>query len=124
MVIWHVESTHYLEMTNHQNQKGWIRGNAKIGPVLEVVTNYHQGKHGVEIRIVSLAKDGSGISSGGKVTSRSCLFWWQVWRGRVCCSPTGHRTVVAQWSSSKNSELSLTFVARQLFSGLLTRRCR
>ena len=28
--------------------KGWIRGNTKIGPVLEVTTSYSQGKHGVE----------------------------------------------------------------------------
>ena len=32
--------------------KGWIRGNAKIGPVLEVTTCYLQGKYGVEIRIL------------------------------------------------------------------------
>ena len=31
--------------------KGWIRGNTKIGPVLEVTTSYLQGKYGVEIRI-------------------------------------------------------------------------
>ena len=29
--------------------KGWIRGNTKIGPVLEVTTSYLQGKYGVEI---------------------------------------------------------------------------
>ena len=26
--------------------KGWIQGNTKIGPVLEVTTSYLQGKHG------------------------------------------------------------------------------
>ena len=31
--------------------KGWIQGNTKIGPVLEVTTSYLHGKHGVEIRI-------------------------------------------------------------------------
>ena len=31
--------------------KGWIQGNTKVGPVLEVTTSYLQGKHGVEIRI-------------------------------------------------------------------------
>ena len=31
--------------------KDWIHGNTKIGPVLEVTTNYLQGEHGVEIRI-------------------------------------------------------------------------
>ena len=39
--------------------KGWIRGNTKIGPVLEVTTSYLQGKHGVEIRIESINKDNS-----------------------------------------------------------------
>ena len=31
--------------------KGWIRGNTKSGPVLEVTTSNLQGKYGVEIRI-------------------------------------------------------------------------
>ena len=48
--------------------KGWIRGNTKIGPVLEVTTSYLQGKYGVEIRIESLNEDHSHswvrISSG------------------------------------------------------------
>ena len=39
--------------------KGWIRGNTKIGPVLEVTTSYLQGKNGVEIRIESVNKDNS-----------------------------------------------------------------
>ena len=39
------------------NPKGWIRGNTKIGPVLEVTTSYLQGKYGVEIRIESVNKD-------------------------------------------------------------------
>ena len=37
--------------------RGWILGNTKIGPVLEVTTNYLHGKHGVEIRIWSLNGD-------------------------------------------------------------------
>ena len=37
--------------------KGWIRGNTKIGPVLEVATSYLQGEYGVEIRIESVNKD-------------------------------------------------------------------
>ena len=37
--------------------QGWIRGNTKIGPVLEVTTSYLQGKYGVEIRIESVNKD-------------------------------------------------------------------
>ena len=39
--------------------KGWIRGNTKIGPVLEVTTSYIQGKFGVEIRIEFVNKDNS-----------------------------------------------------------------
>ena len=39
--------------------KGWIRGNTKIGPVLEVTTCCLQGKYGVEIRIMSISKDNS-----------------------------------------------------------------
>ena len=37
--------------------KGWIQGNTKIGPVLEATTSYLHGKHGVEIRIMSLSRD-------------------------------------------------------------------
>ena len=44
---------------NSSEPKGWIRGNTKIGPVLEVTTCYPQGKDGVEIRIESLNKDHS-----------------------------------------------------------------
>ena len=39
--------------------KGWIRGNTKIGPVLEVTTCCLQGEYGVEIRIKSMNKDNS-----------------------------------------------------------------
>ena len=33
--------------------EGWIQGNTKIGPVLEVATSYLHGKYGVEVRISS-----------------------------------------------------------------------
>ena len=39
--------------------KGWIRGNTKIGPVLEVAICCLHGKYGVEIRIMSMNKDNS-----------------------------------------------------------------
>ena len=39
--------------------KGWIRGNTKIGPVLEVATCCLHGKYGVEIRTMSMNKDNS-----------------------------------------------------------------
>ena len=37
--------------------KGWIQGNTKIGPVLEVATSYLHGNYGVEIRIWSFIRD-------------------------------------------------------------------
>ena len=37
-------------MKKSSDPKGWIRGNTKIGPVLEVTTSYLQGKYGVEIK--------------------------------------------------------------------------
>ena len=39
--------------------KGWIRGNTKIGPVLEVATCCLHGKYGVEIRTMSMNEDKS-----------------------------------------------------------------
>ena len=39
--------------------KGWIRGNTKIGPVLEVTPCCLQDKYGVEIRIMSFSEDNS-----------------------------------------------------------------
>ena len=44
---------------NSSEPKGWIRGNTKIGSVLEVATSYLQSKYGVEIRIMSMNKDNS-----------------------------------------------------------------
>ena len=41
--------------------KGWIRGNTKIGPVLEDTTCYLQGKYGVEIRLESVNKEDSHL---------------------------------------------------------------
>ena len=39
--------------------KGWIRGNTKIRPVLEVTISYLHGKYGADIRIESVNKDNS-----------------------------------------------------------------
>ena len=39
--------------------KGWIQGNTKIGPVLEMATCWLHGKYGVEIRIMSVNRDNS-----------------------------------------------------------------
>ena len=39
--------------------RGWIEGNTRIGPVLEVTTSYMYGKHGIEIRFWSVSQDNS-----------------------------------------------------------------
>ena len=39
--------------------KGWIRGNTRIGPVLEVTTSFQHFKYGIEIRIQSVNQDNS-----------------------------------------------------------------
>ena len=39
--------------------KGWIKGNTRIEPVLEITTKYLYGKQGIEVRIWSLRKDNS-----------------------------------------------------------------
>ena len=36
---------------------GWIQGNMRIGPVLEVTTSNMNGKHGIEIRIWSVGQE-------------------------------------------------------------------
>ena len=39
--------------------KGWIQGDMRIGPVLEVTTSFQHFKYGIEIRIESVNKDSS-----------------------------------------------------------------
>ena len=39
--------------------KGWIQGNMRIGPVLEVATSFQHFKYGIEIRIKSVNKASS-----------------------------------------------------------------
>ena len=52
------------EYTLHRDDEssqpgGWIQGNTRTGPVLEVTTSYMYGKHGIEIRIWSVSQDNS-----------------------------------------------------------------
>ena len=44
----------FLRSDGSSQPKGWIQGNTKNGPVLEVTTSCLHGIHGVEIRIWSL----------------------------------------------------------------------
>ena len=39
--------------------EGWIQGNMRIGPVLEVTTSFQHFKNGIEIRIWSVSQDNS-----------------------------------------------------------------
>ena len=39
--------------------KGWVQGNVRIGPVLEVTTSFQHFKYGIEIRIWSVNQDNS-----------------------------------------------------------------
>ena len=39
--------------------KGWIQGNTRIGPILEVTTSFQHFKYGVEVRIQSMKEDNS-----------------------------------------------------------------
>ena len=58
-VQWLVANTPFHEMINLLNQKGWIQGNMRIGPVLEVTTSFQHFKYGIEIRIKSVNQDDS-----------------------------------------------------------------
>ena len=58
-IQWLVVSILYQEMTKSTDPKGWIQGNTKIGPVLEVTTSYLQVEHGVELKIDSVNRDNS-----------------------------------------------------------------
>ena len=54
---WLVVNILFQEDDGSSQPSGWIQGNTKIGPVLEVTTSCSYGKHGVEIRIWSLSED-------------------------------------------------------------------
>ena len=51
---------HILRRDDSASQpNGWIQGNMRIGPVLEVTTSFQHFKYGIEIRIESVNKDSS-----------------------------------------------------------------
>ena len=52
------EYTYTLPRSEEESQvRGWILGNTKIGPVLDVKVCCHQGSYGIEIMVESLFKD-------------------------------------------------------------------
>ena len=51
---------HTLPRDDRASQpKGWIQGNMRVGPVLEVTTSFQHFKYGIEIRIKSMNQDDS-----------------------------------------------------------------
>ena len=60
--------------------KGWIRGNTKIGPVLEVTTCCLQGKYGVEIIVKSVNRQFSLNWSEFLMAWKN---WSQTWTTRT-----------------------------------------
>ena len=68
--------------------RGWIRGNTKIGPVLDVTFCCHQGRYGVEIMIESLFGDKTCswvriVNGITKYTSTGNLCSRFFWRGLI-----------------------------------------
>ena len=57
---------------NISDPKGWIRGNTKIGPVLEVTTSYLQATYGVQIRIELQLK--TSLTRGSEFLM-TCISW-------------------------------------------------
>ena len=56
-IQWLVVKTPFREKVSTSQPMGWIQGKTKIGSVLEVTASYLHGKHGVEIRIMSMKED-------------------------------------------------------------------
>ena len=57
-----IEKTSCRECTFPRNDeasraRGWIRGNTKIGPVLDVKVYFHQGRYCIDMLIESLFRD-------------------------------------------------------------------
>ena len=71
-IQWPVVTTLLPGDEDSSEPKGWIKGNTKIGPVLEVATSYLHGKYGVEVRIMSLNRDNT--HSGVRISHGSNKF--------------------------------------------------
>ena len=83
--------------------RGWIQGNSRIGRVLEVTTSNVYGKHGIEVRILSLSKD-------------NCQSWVRISHGSnkfVIDSNYNNTEVLADLPEEQASQLIVkNFVAR------------
>ena len=89
--------------------EGWIRGDTKIGPVSEVVTNYNQGKAGVKIRIASFSEDGSQsqirISYGLSKIVRDRTEKLRIHEGNEDTSASTERPVIQDSKIVENSRI-------------------
>ena len=84
--------------------RGWIQGNSRIGPVLEVTTSYLWDKYGIEIRIWSLSQDNSHS-------------WVRISHGAnkyVVDSNYNNTEVPAELSEEQASQSSVKVVAGQI----------
>ena len=50
---------HITSRRSASEAKGWIQGNTRIGPILEVTTTFQHFKFGVEVRVQSVKEDNS-----------------------------------------------------------------
>ena len=67
--------------------KGWIRGNTRVGPILEVTTSFQHFKYGVEVRIESVNEDNSHSWGQNFLrNSQVCERLHQIRHGKFCRS--------------------------------------
>ena len=73
---WHVVNCRFQEMTKHHNQEDGSRETPKLNPWWTLQPAICYGKHGVEIRIMSLSRDNTG--SWLKFLMHQINLWW-IW---------------------------------------------
>ena len=71
--------------------KGWIRGNMRIGPVLEVTTSFQHFKYGIEIRIESVNKDNS--HSWVRISYGTIKYMWSIQIKTIQKFPQIHKKI-------------------------------
>ena len=102
--------------------KGWIQGNMRIGPVLEVTTSFQHFKYGIEIRIESVNKDSSHSwvrISYGRV--KYVIDSVEDEKSEIPADPQEEQTpptstnVVAAWSKAKQNLTRGNLLAQQRY---------
>ena len=92
--------------------KRWIRGNTKIGPVLDVMVCYHQGRNGVEIMIESLSgeKTSSWVRNVNGINKNVMEMSEETHVERIGEKRAGKLVARARPRPTSNSTLSLVSV--------------